>query len=99
MSGTDTDPSVTDEGGKFVLGSEAFSKLADARAVSERALAMLSVLSGLVRLTLQGRSSFDVGNIYRLHDDGRREPIVVVKTEHLEIRGYPPVVVQQRSDG
>jgi len=97
MSGTD--PSVTDEGGKFVLGSEAFSKLADARAVSETARAMLSVLSGLVRLTLQGRSSFDVGSIYRLHDDRRRDPIVVVKTEHLEIRSYPPIVIQQRSDG
>jgi len=96
-----TDPAlaVAARGDGYVLSSTDFEALASAGAVRDRAKEIVTALSGSARLELGAHVSIEVGAVYRVHDDGRRDVTVFPEPAVLHWRGLPVTVIVGTAGG
>lgn len=76
--------SISNDGQDYELTSAQFVTCDDTDSVKQKAEEIVSILNGVSRLVLDGKSSFRVGAVYKRREDGRRD--ITVFTEPINIR-------------
>src|SRR5437588_11136550 len=86
-------------GDRYVLASDDFEKLDDAAAVRSAAATVVTTLNAAAQLLLGSRASIKLGNVTRVHADGRREATMFAEPGGIRIRGYPASLIVTRANG
>jgi hypothetical protein len=82
-----------------VISSTDFDPLVSAGEVREMAKEIARALSGSSRLVLGSRRQLEVGAVYQVRDDGKRNITVFPEPGVLHLRGMPVTLSVTRSDG
>lgn len=83
----------------YVLRALEFESLDSAGAVRDLAIEIVTALSGSARLALGAHQSLNVGAVYRVHSDGKRDITLFAEPMVADLRFMPVTLVLTRADG
>lgn len=83
----------------YVLRALEFESLNSADAVRDLAIEIVTVLSGSARLALGTHQSLNVGAVYHVRPDGKRDITLFAEPGVIRLRGMPVTLMLTRADG
>lgn len=96
---SDSEIRIAVTGEEYVLRAHEFQDLDSASSVRKRAQEIVTQLSGSSRLLLRSYEPLEVGGVYRVKDDGRRDFTVFVNAVVVRVRALPVTVGVTKPNG